>query len=144
VYSGRAASFVDTGAKNGTQYRYAITAVGADGERSGDVVALVKPTATQLVRPAAGALVTSPPLLLWVPIPKASYYNVQLFRDGAKVLSIWPGSNHLALNGHWVFGGRTYALSPGVYRWYVWGGLGRRSARKYSPVLGSSTFRVSG
>lgn len=144
MYSGRAASFVDTGAKNGTHYRYAITAVGADGERSGDVVALVTPTATQLVRPAAGALVTSPPLLLWVPIPKASYYNVQLFRDGAKVLSIWPGSNHLALNGHWVFGGRTYALSPGVYRWYVWGGLGRRSARKYSPVLGSSTFRVSG
>jgi hypothetical protein len=30
-----------------------------------------------------------------------------------------------------------------VYRWYVWPGVGPRSANRYGPVLGGSTFTVS-
>jgi hypothetical protein len=74
----------------------------------------------------------------------ASYYNVQIFRDGAKILSIWPGSNHLKLKRHWVFSGRRQTLAPGSYTWYVWPGYGPHKARKYGSALGSSSFHLTG
>ena len=46
--------------------------------------------ANPLVAPADGARVTSPPTLHWRPAPKATYYNVQLFRGGRKVLISGP------------------------------------------------------
>ena len=39
-------------------------------------------------------------------------------------------------------GGRRYRLTPGRYRWYVWPGLGARSAKRYGSVLGSSSFVI--
>jgi hypothetical protein len=100
--------------------------------------------ANPLVAPADGARVTAPPTLHWRPAPGATYYNVQLFRGGRKVLSLWPGSTRVTLKRQWVFGGQSVTLSPGAYRWYVWPGYGAHRAQKYGSLLGSSTFKLGG
>ena len=44
----------------------------------------------ELLAPPNGAVLTAPPLLRWSKVRGADYYNVQLLRDGRKVLSAWP------------------------------------------------------
>jgi hypothetical protein len=95
-----------------------------------------------MLTPAAGSRVTRPPLLRWRKVPRASYYNVQLFRAGRKVLTSWPTRPRLQLRARWRLNGKTQRLERGVYRWYVWPGYGRPSARRYGPLLGTSTFVV--
>jgi hypothetical protein len=87
------------------------------------------------------ARVSAPPLLRWTPVRGATYYNVQLYRDG-NVLSAWPAHASLQLTSTWRFAGRRYKLKPGRYRWYVWPGLGHRAAARYGPKVGTGTFVV--
>ncbi|HET7854951.1 MAG TPA: Ig-like domain-containing protein, partial [Gaiellaceae bacterium] len=99
-------------------------------------------TASALLAPRAGARVTSPPLLRWRRVPRASYYNVQLRRGSVKVLSAWPTRTRLQLRARWTYLGRERRLTPGTYRWYVWPGYGKPAQRRYGRVLGSRTFTV--
>jgi hypothetical protein len=96
-----------------------------------------------LLTPRAGARISSPPLLAWRRVARASYYNVQLYRGGVKVLSAWPVRPRLKLRSRWTYLGRQRRLSPGVYRWYVWPGYGRAAANRYGRLLGQSTFTVA-
>jgi hypothetical protein len=98
--------------------------------------------ASALLAPRAGARVTSPPLLRWRRVPRASYYNVQLFRGSVKILSAWPTRTRLQLRARWTYLGRQRRLAAGTYRWYVWPGYGKASLRRYGRVLGGSTFKV--
>jgi hypothetical protein len=100
------------------------------------------PRASALQLPAPGARVTAPPRLVWTPRRGANYYNVQLFRGTHKVLSAWPRRARLQLTFAWRYGGRTYRLTPGDYRWYVWPGVGLRSKARYGSLLGDSRFVV--
>ena len=100
------------------------------------------PAASALLAPRAGARVTSPPLLRWRRVPRASYYNVQLFRGSVKVLSSWPTATRLQLRARWTYLGRKRRLTAGTYRWYVWPGYGKASLRRYGRLQGGSTFRV--
>ena len=59
------------------------------------------------------------------------------------VLSAWPAHPGYQLRRTWRYKGRRYKLRPGVYRWYVWPGIGRISAGRFGPMLGSSTFVVT-
>jgi hypothetical protein len=77
-------------------------------------------------------------------VPKATYYNVQLFRNGQKILTVWPTEPSFLLHRNWRFDGRAYRLTPGTYRWYVWPGFGLRSANRYGKLLGSRTFVMVG
>jgi hypothetical protein len=72
-----------------------------------------------------------------------SYYNVQVFRGGVKVLSVWPTRTRFQLRARWTFLGRQYRLSAGKYRWYVWPRFGRGAAGRYGNALGQSTFTVA-
>ena len=72
----------------------------------------------------------------------ASFYNVQLFRRGVKVLSAWPGGESLLIRQSWRYDGKNYRLEPGPYRWYVWGAGGTRAKPKYGKPLGTNTFVV--
>ena len=83
-----------------------------------------------------------PPLLRWKRVRRATYYNVQLYRKGRKVLTRWPRRASLQLRRRWRYGGKPRYLAPGRYRWYVWPGYGRRSAHKYGRLLGKSHFTV--
>jgi len=100
-------------------------------------------TISALLAPRAGARVTSPPRLVWRRLAGASYYNVQLYRGRVKVLSSWPTRTSLQLRARWTYLGRQRQLAPGAYRWYVWPGYGRASARRYGRLLGQSTFTVT-
>ena len=140
VYSGVGTAFVDRTVRPGRTYTYTVTSVDAAGNRSGGIARRV--TTPMLIAPAPGASVASPPVLRWAPVSNATYYNVQLWRNGKKILSAWPGSRRYALSARWTFGGVRYRLTPGTYRWYVWPGFGSRSAVRYGKLVGSSTFVV--
>lgn len=132
-------SYRDSRVRNRVRYRYTVTAVNQAGNVS--VRSLVVTPGPRLLTPASGAKLRRPPLLTWTAIPRATYYNVQLFRGG-KVLSAWPKRARLQLQRSWRFGGHRYRLRRGRYRWYVWPGFGRRSAARYGSVVGSGTFTV--
>ena len=141
VYRGSATVYRDKGLAVGRKYEYRVAGLDEAGnraERKADVVAT-----GPLLSPTPGERVKAPPYLVWTPVKKASYYNVQLVR-GKKVLSVWPTRPGFRLRRTWVYNGRRYRLSPGVYRWYVWPGRGRITAGHYGRLLGSSTFVVSG
>ncbi len=143
VYQGAASSFTDSKLTVGRNYRYRITAFDAAANRVDRTLTLT--ASGRLIAPAPGEKVTAsaPPTLAWTPIRKATYYNLQLIR-GRKVLSVWPARANFRLPRAWSYQGRRYRLRPGVYRWYVWPGLGLRSDNRYGNLLGSSSFVVSG
>ena len=79
-------------------------------------------------------------MLTWTSVRRATYYNVQLFRD-KKMMSTWPRTS-LQLKRTWRFAGHRYKLAPGRYNWFVWPGLRRSLSRPLRPVIGSGTFVV--
>lgn len=141
VYKGNSGSFDDTRVRDGVHYKYTFTAQ----DQAGNVTVrtlFATPLGPRLLAPPPHATLTAPPLLQWTPVRGATYYNVQLFRRGHKVLSIWPGAAQLQLKRAWRFAGRHYRLTPGRYRWYVWPGFGRRAAGRYGPKVGMGTFVI--
>ena len=142
IYSGTGTSVLDTGLRNHTKYRYTVTDADLAGNTNSKSIAAV-PTASSL-RPFPGTAVNGPPVLSWKRVRGATYYNVQLYRGGTKVLSTWPRQRSLALPRHWRFRHRRYALAPGHYRWYVWPGFGAIKQAHYGKLLGRSSFRVMG
>jgi hypothetical protein len=153
LHTGPQSRFVDRRAKEGIRYLYKLTAYDEAGNPTvkglrfrpeGKTSATRTVQRPALTRPLDGARLSAPPVLDWSPVPGATYYNVQLFRNGKKVLSAWPKSTSFRLSRTWKFGGRTQTLSPGRYRWYVWPGFGPRSDADYGKPVGSRTFVVTG
>jgi hypothetical protein len=153
VYSGKARTFLDGRLRAGVKYRYTITAF--DHAGNGAVRGLAAKAIETVSRPAqparrtsalrgpaAGARLADPPVLRWSPVAKATYYNVQLFRSGEKILTLWPARPSLRVPRSWRFAGALVRLTPGVYRWYVWPGFGPRSANRYGKLLGTRSFVV--
>jgi hypothetical protein len=89
-------------------------------------------------------VIRKPPLLDWRPKARASYYNVQLWRGGVKILTRWPTRSQLQLRSRWTQNGRVFRLSAGKYRWLVWPGFGKPAAARYGKLLGWSEFRIPG
>jgi hypothetical protein len=136
-----ASGWVDRSARNGRRYRYRITAVDDAGNTATRTLA-VRP-GRRLLAPGSNRRVSRPPLLRWTTVRRAAYYNVQLFRDGRKVLSAWPRGAELRVPSTWRFAGTRYSLETGRYRWYVWPGYGRRSERRFGRLIGRRSFTVS-
>jgi hypothetical protein len=147
VYSGkRITTFVDKGLKNGVSYGYTVVAVDAAGN-----AVTVKTTAQPTARPTAPLIAPRPHahvhgsvLLRWRTVPHAGYYNVQLWSRGAKLLSVWPSGTSYRVPHAWNYLGRAYSLAPGRYTWFVWPGRGKTTAHSFGPLLGSSSFIVTG
>jgi hypothetical protein len=155
LYEGAARTFVDKRLRKGVRYRYTVTAFdqagnaaarGLQAVAAGTVsqpVRATTPRATSaLLRPGAGARLTAPPVLRWRGVRDATYYNVQLHRDGRKILTAWPAKPSLRLQRTWRYAGSSFRLTPGTYRWYVWPGFGQRSANRYGKLLGTQRFTV--
>jgi hypothetical protein len=140
VFRRKAAAFKDTGLENGTRYEYSITGYDEAGNAA-RATARAVPRAL-LFSPAEGATVRRSTVLRWVPHKRATYYNVQVWLKGKKVLSAWPAVARLPLKRTWTYNGKRYKLKPGLYRWFVWPGLRSRAAQDYGPMIGSSSFIV--
>jgi hypothetical protein len=137
VYQGTADAFLDKGLRAAAKYQYTVIAYDEAGNTATNILTV---TATgRLLNPVPGQRVTSPPHLAWLAAKGASYYNVQLIR-GKRILSAWPARTSLKLRGSWTFHGHRYRLRPGVYRWYVWPGFGKRKQAHYGRLLGSNSF----
>jgi hypothetical protein len=139
VYRGTGRSFTDTRLENGVRYRYMLK--GYDEARNVAAREAVATPTAPLISPRAGATVSAPPRLVWKPVEKATYYNVQVWRRG-KIFSAWPTGTSLQLKRAWKYAGRSYRLSPGRYNWYVWPGYRSRARKDFGPLLGSSSFVV--
>jgi hypothetical protein len=133
VYRGRrVTTFTDRRIRNGNRYTYTITAL----DTAGNAVSLkgLATPAASLLSPRAAAHVTGGVTLRWRRARGASYYNVQLWTGGRKVLTTWPATPALHL----------LHLPRGKYTWLVWPGKGDRSRHRYGALIGSSTFVVTG
>ena len=141
VYKGRGTGYTDKRFQNGAYYRYVVVTYDQAGKSSPGVRVVVPPSVL-LRSPRNGGVVTGPPLLLWSGVPRASYYNVQVYRGSQKLLSAWPAKARLGLRSKWVYQGHTFRLQKGAYRWWVWPAFGPRSKAAYGQLLGTGTFVV--
>jgi len=141
VYEGTGRSYVDKRFKNGTYYGYKIRTYDRSGNAS-PPVPLAVPPGVMLRSPVDRAVVNAPPTLSWVKVPRATYYNVQLYRGGRKLLSLWPNRARLKLQRGWTYKGRRVELRKGTYTWWVWPGFGPRVKGTYGQLLGTATFVV--
>jgi hypothetical protein len=142
VYQGNGAAFFDRTVKPGIRYRYEISVADVAGNVTSKAVTTASGQVSTLLNPAAGTVVKKPPVLRWRAVKGAAFYNVQLYRNGVKVLSTWPKGAKLQLGRTWRYGGKRQRLSAGTYRWYVWGARGTRARPSYGKALGMSTFVV--
>jgi hypothetical protein len=81
-------------------------------------------------------------MLRWRGVRRARFYNVQLYRKGRKILSLWPSRTRLKLRKRWSYEGRRFRMAPAPYTWIVWPAYGTRKKPNYGSMLGQSTFRV--
>jgi len=139
VYQGGGERLDDRGLFNGTVYTYRFTAVDSAGNVSTTTSVKVKPRG-RLWSPRDGGVIRIAPVLQWAKVSRATYYNVQLWRNGRKILSRWPTRPSYELRMRWRFGGRIHTLRDGKYLWYVWPGFGDRDRARYGRMLGSATF----
>jgi hypothetical protein len=144
VYAGAESSFLDRGLTRGRHYMYIVRASDNAGNVATGSLNVTPGEASRerLLSPRAHATLRRPPLLRWRKVRKARYYNVQVFRNGRKILSAWPSKPRFQLRRTWRYGGRRHRLADGTYRWYLWAGYGKRSAHHYGNLLGQRSFVV--
>jgi hypothetical protein len=142
VHSGPGKAFHDRKVVNGRRYTYRLRLADPAGNVS--VRSITAKAGPRLVGPGPGAERNRkhPPLLRWTPVRNAGYYNLQLFRDGRKILSAWPERTRYRLKRSWVYAGRRHRLSKGTYQWYVWPGYGERSDRRFGRLIGHNALRL--
>ena len=121
----------------------AVDAAGNVASESVAVTPEADASSKHLLSPGAASSLSRPPMLRWRKIARASYYNVQLFRNGKKILSAWPTKPHYQLRRTWTYGGKRHRLGKATYRWLLWAGYGTRSEHRYGKLLGKRTFIVT-
>ncbi len=138
VYKVSGASFADRSVRNERCYRYELIVGDAAGNLSSRVVtAMPRPP---LYRPVLGQRVRALLTLAWEAASGARFYNVQLLRNGVKVLSAWPRLPTLRVRAAWRYAGKARRLEPGSYVWYVWPARGTIERPVFGRPLGSSSF----
>jgi hypothetical protein len=131
IYNGKpVSSFADKQLRNGVRYTYTLTGTDAAGNPA--TVKIVARPAPPLLAPRQEAHVSGGVTLRWRAVPKASYYNVQVWLKGVKVLTTWPTKPSLRL-AH---------LPPGRYVWHVWPGFGPLTKHRFGSLVGTSSFVV--
>jgi hypothetical protein len=142
VYSGPGSKFRDRKVTNGKRYTYRVRLADAAGNAA--VRSASAEAGPSLVSPAPGATREAgrPQSFRWTPVRHAGYYNLQLHRNGRKILSVWPTRPRYRLKRRWMYGGHRRHLSKGNYVWYVWPGYGTRSDRRFGRSLGHRILRI--
>jgi hypothetical protein len=85
------------------------------------------------LRPLTGSRVTTAPRMTWKPQEGIAYYNVQVYRNGKRILVGWPSQASFRLPA--------YLLEPGIYTWYVWPAFRHaNAAATFGDLIGRATF----
>jgi hypothetical protein len=130
-----ARSVIDGPLAPGSTTIYTVTVADAAGNATSATATAAVPVATLAAKGAKGgkgaSTSTKLPTLRWRAHRPAKYYNFQLFRNGRKILSAWPRGTHYTLRAKWRYHHKTYKLTAGRYRWYVWPGYGPRAQHRY-------------
>lgn len=106
-------------------------------DRAGNVSAPARRTVSLAalipLRPLTGTLVSTPPRMTWQAEAGVAYYNIQVFRNGRRVLVGWPSAASYQLP--------EYLLQPGVYTWFVWPAFKHAGAAPtFGDLIGRATF----
>jgi hypothetical protein len=106
-------------------------------DRSGNVSAPARRTVSLAslipLRPLTGSRVTTAPRMTWKAQEGIAYYNVQVYRNGKRILVGWPAHASLRLPA--------YLLEPGIYTWYVWPAFKHaNAAATFGDLIGRATF----
>lgn len=141
VFQGSGQSFRDEGIENGLEYVYSIQTYDQAGNASNAVSVRALPKVLVLRKLPYVPRTSEQPVLRWQKVRGATYYHVQLFRGGKRILGKWPVRPELALQASWAWKGRRYRLGAGTYRWYAWAGKGRRSLARYKRI-GTAAFTL--
>jgi hypothetical protein len=141
LFSGAGADFVDKKIRDGVEYHYSVRTYDQAGNASQARTVLALPKVVSLGKVAYTPRAAAQPILSWPARRGASYYHVQLFRNGKRILAAWPLKTELGLRPAWRWAGRRYRLAPAQYAWFVWAGLGARKAARYK-LIGHSTFII--
>jgi hypothetical protein len=142
VYRGTGERFVDKRIQPGIEYRYSIQTQDEAGNESRRLSKLALAKSVNLRNGSYIPRTAGAPVLRMPAVAGASYYHVQLFRQGKRILAAWPLHPQLVLHTGWSWSGHSYRLTRGRYRWFAWAGFGPRSAARYK-LLGSARFIVA-
>ena len=87
------------------------------------------------LRPLTGSVVRdSSPELTWKATKGSTYYNVQVFRNGKRMLVGWPGKASYRIPAG--------KLKPGTYVWFVWPAVQHKgSTPTFGKLIGRAIFR---
>jgi hypothetical protein len=89
------------------------------------------------LRPTTGSSVTISPRLTWTAQTGTAYYNVQLFRNGSRVLTGWPTTAAFSIPAG--------KLKPGTYVWFVWPAVKHGTGDPtFGKLIGRATFVYKG
>lgn len=141
LFSGAGADFVDKKIRDGVEYHYSVRTYDQAGNASQARTVLALPKVVSLGKVSYTPRAAAQPILSWPARRGASYYHVQLFRNGKRILAAWPLKTELGLRPAWRWAGRRYRLAPAKYAWFVWAGFGARTAARYK-LIGHSTFII--
>jgi hypothetical protein len=100
--------------------------------------------AAELPAPPAGAGEdVTMQTVAWEPVRDATYYNLVLWRDGERVLDLWPASSRAVVPRNWSRNGVQGLLLPGRYQWFVYPGFGAKASQQYGTLAGNGSFVVA-
>jgi hypothetical protein len=137
VYSGMRASATFK-LRAGQSGRLALYAYDRSGNVSRPARRTVSLASLIPLRPLTGSVVSVAPLLTWKAKEGTIYYNVQVFRNGRRVLVGWPSQASYRLPA--------YVLIPGgTYTWFVWPAVKHKQAKPtFDDLIGRATFIYDG
>jgi hypothetical protein len=133
-----AASLTDQGLVNEVKYQYRVVSIDEAGNVSDRRFTTARPS--RVFTPQYRATVRAPVLVDWTSVRKASYYNMQVWRHGRKILSVWPFRSRYRISSSWRFNGKRYFMNEGLHVVYVWPGFGPKAAARYGGLVGSTAF----
>ncbi|HET9242484.1 MAG TPA: hypothetical protein VFN99_03510 [Gaiella sp.] len=140
VFEGQKNTLVDRKIRSGTRYWYEVRVYDQAGNVAAKAVN-VRP-AVGVFFPTPGAVLKKPPVVTWSPVKRARFYNVQLWRGDAKLLTTWPRAAKFRIRPTWMFSGKRQRLANGKYRLFVWPAFGTPRKPDYGKLVGQVSFVV--
>jgi hypothetical protein len=135
VFRGKGRRFVDIRAKGNVRYWYEVRLYDQAGNRSASTVN--RRPLRGVFAPVEGAVVRGvPPVVEWASVSKARFYNLQLWRGRAKVLTTWLTTTRFQVPRTWTYQRKRRSLASGRYRVFVFPAFGTAANPRFGELVG--------